>query len=258
MINIGACNKMEEFEVDNKMLKVLKIHVNNDKNMDLIVAAGFSDSSFEGTSNIIMKSEHIAFLKNKYRDIYIINYSSYKEDQKKACEIRDKKIERDVKDKIDIYKSENNLNIKIAKIFHKLITKKLHLKDNIELLGKCAGAGIMLELTNFNSKLYNTLYFGVPGIPFSVEKLFNYSKQRLSKMKFIFGWVKQDEYVYNWGVKSCDEKERYESVMRLLEKEKKIKINYKCIMEDLNGKSGDSKKYHEISPLLIQYISDII
>ena len=248
---------MLQYTVDKVDFNVLRIDLDSTNKTNLIVAAGFSSDSFKGTSSIIIQTEHIAFLKQKYRSIYIIDYSIYKSDQKKACEIRDEKIARGIIDKGDIYKSESDLNKKIAKTFHKLITEKLNITSNIELLGKCAGAGVMLELTAYNTKLYNTLYFAVPGIPFSIEKLFSYSKQRLSKMKFVFGWVKQDEYLYHWGIKSCDEKKmRYEPLMAELEGMKKISIDYNYIMDD-NSLNGDSKKYHEISTSLIKQISII-
>ena len=216
----------------------------------LVVAAGFSNKSFVGSASMILKN--INKLKKKFEKIIIIDYDSYKNEQTLACKCRDEEMERDPKNKKKIYQPENELNDKMAKIFDNMIQNDLKL-DNVHLLGKCAGGGIMIHLL-CNASIYKALYLAVPGNPFGVEKLLELDSERLSKIKFIFSWTKQDTFLFHWCIESKDEKLRYDDTMRLIEGEKKIKLDYKSILQNLPNTNPDNKLYHEINQKLIDEI----
>jgi hypothetical protein len=250
----GISDKIINADVDislitYELLKIIIIDIDiiNINKPSLVVAAGFSNKSFIGSATMILKN--INKLKNKFKKIIIIDYDGYKNEQVLACKCRDEKEKKNPNNKEKIYQPENKLNDDIAKIFDNMIQNELKL-DNVHLLGKCAGGGIMIHLLCINN-IYKALYLAVPGNPFGVEKLLELDGERLSKIKFIFSWTKQDTYLYHWGIKSKDEKLRYDDTMRFIEKEKKIKLDYKSILENLPNTHPDNKLYHEINQKLI-------
>ena len=238
--NIPYTMTKESYTMKDNMLHLVKIKLNDDDSMPvLFVLAGMSHKSFVGTSSIIISK--LTELKTKFSSIYLLEYDSFKEMQNFACGRRD---ELKAKSKKDIYKPELKMNTLIAKNIDSII-KKLKLK-NIHLLGKCNGGWIIL-LMLLRSKQYTGLYLAVPGIPHGVDILQKINKKRLKEINFVFGWTKQDGFLFHWGQKSFQEKERYDKMM------KDMKITYISEMYD-NNMTEDPKIYHEVSLQLIDTI----
>ena len=227
---------------------------NTDK-PDLVVAAGFSNNSFIGSASMIFNNiNNINNINNKFNKIIIINYFKYQYMQTKACKTRDKKKIKYPDDKIKIYQPEKKLNDIMAKKFDNMIRNKLNL-NNVHLLGKCAGGGIMIHLLcNDKTGIYKALYLAVPGNYFGVEKLLELDGDRLKQIRFVFSWTKQNIFKFHWGIESKDEKVHYDNKMELIEKEKNIILNYKSILENLPNTIPDEKLYHEINQKLIDEI----
>ena len=250
--DIDLVNYEEEKKDINIMIISCK-EEHKEKKPVLVVMAGYSHKSFRGTADILIKN--IDVLIKKFNKIYIIEYDSYKEDQTNACSERDKYIISDeYKKHLDyekVYEPEKKLNDIIAGRIHNIISKELGL-ENVHLLGKCAGAGVLIHtLVKDKKNIYNALYLAVPGNPFNIMELRNISEERLKNIKFVFSWTKQDIYSFHWGKTSVEEKEIYDENMKKLGKD----INYKSIIQDL-GKDvkDDDKKYHEINQDLINEI----
>jgi hypothetical protein len=224
----------------------------------LFMLAGVSEKSFKKSSKILL--EKLDVLTNKFKNIYLIQYSSFGDDQISACQKRDEidKKNQSNKTKDDIYKPELDMNSEIADNVHNII-KSLGLTD-VHLLGKCNGAWITILLL-LKSIRYIALYLAVPGIPLSVEILKTIPEDRLKTIKFIFGWVQQDGFVFNWKnaetnipIKSYQEKERYDKDIKDIEDDLDIKLDYTSIMYD-NGGPEDDRLNHEIDPRMIDEIS---
>lgn len=112
------------------------------------------------------------------------------------------------------------MNNNIASFLHNIIKTNLNL-NKVHLLGKCNGAFVvtLLLLKELLPKdnIYKGLYLAVPGIPNNVKMLQKfYNKKRLKQINFVFGW----------GVKSNDEKKRYDETMKNISKANKIKLKY--------------------------------
>ena len=231
---------------EDKDINLINIELNEDKDKPvLFMLAGASHESFKKSSKILL--DKLDVLTNKFKNIYIIQYESFKEDQKRACGLRDGLDES----KDDIYKPELDLNSKIADNVHNIIMS-LGLTD-VHLLGKCNGAWITLLLL-LKNPIYNALYLAVPGIPSSVEILKRIDITRLQRIKFIFGWTQQDGFVFNWKIKSYQEKERYDAIIKRIENDLDIKLEYTSIMYD-NGQGEPNGNYHEIYTDMIDEIS---
>ena len=153
--------------------------------------------------------------------------------------------------KENIYLPELQMNSKIADYIHNII-EGFNINNDIHLLGKCNGAWIVTLLLEKSDK-YKGLYLAVPGIPYSVTSLSKLDKDKLAKINFVFGWIKQDGYNFNWGRKSFEEKERYDMIMSDLN----IKDNYKSELYD-NGCINDATKFHEIYPNMINIILESV
>jgi len=225
-------------ESDGK-LNIISIKSDKQNKPNLVMLAGFSHKSFMNSSNIIIK--HIDELLEKF-NIYLIQYASYASEQSKACKIRD---EKKLDDKT-LYDSEIKLNDKISIDINSIIKNNLKL-DNVHLLGKCAGGGIMIHLLEKDS-IYKALYLAVPASPTDISYLKNIDKKRLNKIKFIFGWSVQDHYQFHWNRISCDEKVIYDKRMKEMGIE-----NYIPLMEDKKV-NPHTKDFHEIPDLLIETI----
>jgi len=236
------------YEIDNKTLHLIKIKLNSDKDKPILFAlGGMSHKSFIGTANIILNK--LDLIKTKFRVIYLLEYDSFKETQNSACSQRDI-IKKTSKDLDKMYKPELDMNLQIADYINKIIIK-LNL-NNVHLLGKCNGAWVV-SLLLLKSDIYKGLYLAVPGIPFGVDILSNLSIDRLEKINFVFGWLKQDGYKFDWGI-SYEEKDRYDRIMKQIEEHNKNKLKYKSYMYD-NHLDIDLKIYHELYP---EMIDDII
>ena len=76
------------YKIDDKDFYLINIKLNDDDNKPILfLLAGMSHKSFLGTSNIILSK--LDELKNKFKEIYLLEYASFKPDQINACNIRD-------------------------------------------------------------------------------------------------------------------------------------------------------------------------
>jgi len=246
--------ELKNFEEEKKDINILIISDKKEDKPVLVVMAGFSNNSFQGTANILINS--IDKLIKKFSKIYIIEYDSYKQNQTDACTLRDKIKEDKTQVFTDVYEPERKLNDEIALRIDDILRNKLKL-TNVHLLGKCAGAGVLIhtlvkDIDNSN-KIYDALYLGVPGNPFNIQELDKISKDRLKKIKFIFSWTQQDVFVFDWGKTSFEEKAVYHDEMINLEESKGIKIDFTILEQDLKT-ANDKKLYHEINQKLIDTI----
>ena len=266
--------------INDKIFYLIEIKLNNDTEKPILFAlAGLSHKSFIGTSNIILSK--LDDLAKKFQTVYLLEYASFSKEQSNACkerdelileyakkEITEQKFENETKEKdkeeiyeyaYNIYKKELSLddklegeyyepelqmNERIADYVDKIITKlKL---SNIHLLGKCNGAWIVTLLLA-KSVEYKSLYLAVPGIPYSVKSLESIPVSRLKEINFIFGWIKQDRYEFNWNQTSYEEISRYKKITK--------DLNIKVIYDEYdNGCKADKKNYHEIYPKMIDII----
>jgi hypothetical protein len=244
---------------EGKNINLINIELNKDEDKPvLLMLAGVSKNSFQKSSRILL--DKLDVLTNKFKNIYIIEYSSFGGDQTSACQLRDTldKSNESKKSKDDIYKPESDMNSKIADNVHNIIMS-LGLTD-VHLLGKCNGAWITILLL-LKNQIYNALYLAVPGIPLSVEILKTIDITRLQTIKFIFGWVQQDGFEFHWKnpetntkIKSFQEKKRYDAIIRKIEDEMGIKLDYTSIMYDNDGPELP-KDAHEIYTDMIDEIS---
>jgi hypothetical protein len=248
---LGLSKSQEiEYNINGNKISIFKIILNEDTNPDypvLFALAGMSEKSFKGTSKVIL--DNLDLLKTKFKELYLVNYVSFTGKQNDACESRDKlKESKDTYKKI--YKPELDMNNEIADNLNQIISElKL---TNIHLLGKCNGAWVVTLLLLKNS-IYKGLYLAVPGIPFNVKILKKLSQDRLKEINFVFGWIKQDGYRFNWNRASFEEKDVYDETMKIIEDNNRIKLKYQSIMHD-NGHDEDPKIYHEIFPELLNAI----
>ena len=235
------------YNINGNIIHIVKIILNQDDKPVLFALAGISHKSFIGTSAVILNK--LDLLSRKFKEIYLVEYESFRKKQDDACNIRDiyKKTSEDI---YKIYKPELDMNNEIADNLNEIILKlKL---NNVHLLGKCNGAWVVTLLLIKNA-IYKGLYLAVPGIPFNVNILKELTEERLKEINFVFGWVKQDGYKFNWSRKSFEEKEVYDETINTIQKEKRIKIKYESIIYD-NEQAEDDKKYHEIFPEMIDHI----
>ena len=237
------------YNIDDNIIHIIRIILNQDDKPALFVLGGMSHKSFLGTSSVVLSK--LDELKTKFKEVYFVEYDSFKTKQIDACGKRDM-IQKESKEMKEIYQPELDMNSEIACYIHNIITKELKL-NNVHLLGKCNGAWISLLLL-IKDPIYMGLYLAVPGIPFNVDILNELEQDRLKKINFVFGWVKQDGYEFNWGIESFNENKLYDTMIINIEETKRLKLKYISYMYD-NGKSVDPKKHHEIDP---QMIDDII
>jgi hypothetical protein len=252
-----------QFNCDDKKIHIIKITFKDEKdeykyneNTPVLFAlGGISHKSFVGTSTVILSKLNL--LKKKFKEIYLIEYSDFGKMQDLACTERD-----DIKSKNNdnyhkIYEPELDMNNTIADYLNDIIINELRI-TNVHLLGKCNGAWVVSLLLEKHEQ-YKGLYLAVPGIPFDVQNLNIIDNARLSKINFVFGWVQQDAFKFHWNRKSYEEKNIYESTMRIIQKDKKIKLKYKSKMYNYDTELvEDSKNYHEIFPTMIDDIVNSI
>ena len=127
-------------------------------------------------------------------------------------------------------------------------------RDNIHLLGKCNGAWIVTSLL-LKSYNYKGLYLAVPGIPpgpSGTDLFYEIPVQRLNQINFVFGWRTDDAFPFHWGLKSYQEKIRYDYIMDSLAK-KVHQFKYISYMDKITNEE-DPKLFHEITPNIIDVI----
>ena len=232
------CNKL----VDNYgTFRIIKKILTNDINKpNLVAMAGFSTKSFCGTTKRII--ENINKIKNKFNAIYILQYDEekFKELQRNACQMRDKN--KSTKTSLEeIYQPETDLNEELGTIIDKLF--RCMGLTKVHLLGKCAGGGVAIHVFT-KSDIYEALYLGVPASPTSIKHIIdNIDYANIHNKKFIFAWDQMDAYPFDWGIKSNEEKERYDKYKDTL-----IKNHNTVITAQFNTETDetDAKKYHEI------------
>jgi hypothetical protein len=226
---------------------------------DLVAMAGLSFGSFCGSAEVI--TQNIEKLRNKFKNVYIINLNPFKIYQEDACKEYGsiKRANNDNKDGYmfrtnltperfnEIYGNEIKLDDEIAGIINEIITEKLGLR-NVHILGKCQGGSVSIQLVS-KSDVYKALYLAVPGSPSHITPLYKISKERLEKMNFIFGWNDNDNYAFNFTLASINEKAKYDEEIGKLEFEKKANLN--C--QSYHFTPGNK---HEINPELISKIAN--
>lgn len=196
---------------------------------DLFVITGISSKSFMGTAHVIMSTLHT--IENKYHRVHIIKFchtkNNIKDMQEKACAKRDKMkldekyinvepktahdtpVRKWVSNRNEVFKPEIDFYILCAKLVnHIIINMKL---TNVEVIGKCAGGCIAIHLITMNPNC-TALYLGSPGSPNFVEPLKKLDRDRLTSMKFYFGWPSNDTYQFMWGI-AIDDKSTYDMMM---------------------------------------------
>ena len=227
-----------------EVIDFLKIDFKNKDKPTLVVVPGMSHSSFKNTSIVVL--ENLEIIRSDFSSIIFIDCNSYKKDQSKACEIREDEFK---KTGTRSYAYEEKLNTKIADNIHNILKMKLKL-DNVCLLGKCNG-GWISSILLAKDDIYTGLILGVPGIPPKYIKINSISKERLSKIKFIFCWRELDNYNFTWDVKSNKEMKNYKEFM-----EKNLPgVKYSSILIPASEETEDkSESYHEISKRMIEYI----
>jgi hypothetical protein len=199
---------------------------------NLFVVTGISAKSFLGTAHVIMSKLHV--LEKKYHYVHIIKFchknDSMKRLQDTACAKRDemkldeKYINVEPKTAHDtptqkwvsnrnlVFKPEIDFYILCAKLVNHIITSMKI--TNIEVIGKCAGGCIAINLITMNSNC-TALYLASPGSPNFVEPLKKLDRDRLMSMKFYFGWPYNDMYQFMWGC-AIDDKSTYDMMMEQL------------------------------------------
>ena len=231
-------------QTNNEIYNILKIQLNNDNSKPyLITLTGFSEKSFNTTSHIIINNS--GKISDIFNSIYIICVPKlFKNLQITACNKRDtilnnRKISLLTKEEyIQVFSPEIELNIRLAGYIDNLIKNIIPPYKTIHLLGKCAGAGVMIKLFAINH-YYHALYLGVPACPTNVEDII------INGRKIIIAFDKRDAYEFPWG-KSNEE---------ILSYKKTLEPSTNYIVEEFNdNKDYDTKKYHEIPDQLFDLI----
>jgi len=134
-------------------INLLKISLNNDEGMDLLVIPGYSFKSF--TTMLTKLIEGMEFIENKYKNIYMINWG----DKVKASTLTlGDGLSQDQK-----YIKQDEFRGKLAEIVDKLIRSPDMTLHNFTLLGKSAGAGVSFYLASINTEV-KVLMACCPGI----------------------------------------------------------------------------------------------
>ena len=257
-----------EIKIDNKInddkFTIYKKKCSDDKDKPILFAmAGFSHKSFYQSSQVIL--DKISVLDKKYREVYFINLSSIKDlqtsrvrEQNTDLEKRNNLDKRSIEYQETKNKPELNLTREIAEQINRIIVEELQL-DNVHLLGKSSGGGVVINLINLD-KRYTGLFVSVPMWPYNVTQL---TDETLKRVKFRFGWNIDDEYnIFDWKDEklkySYQEKANYDQIMANFTKEKKdFKIDYMSIMFHPDSEIPPDRKDHghEIHHKLIDFFT---
>jgi pimeloyl-ACP methyl ester carboxylesterase len=166
-----------------------------------------------------------------------------------------KDLSLDEKLSTSAYNFEFEMNNNIAENILRII-KYLKL-TNVHLLGKSNGAWIVTLLL-LKDTIFKGLYLAVPGIPYAVDYLDSITDQkRLEEINFVFSWVHQDGFTFSFGIKSNQEKARYDAFMTNL-KLKIPSIKYKSEIFCDGRIKENSKISHELHPDMINLILDTL
>lgn len=267
-ITLNNIEKQEEFNNFGSNNKIIRKILSNDENKpDLVAMAGFSNKSFCGSTQAIIKN--LSKIKDQFNSINIFCFDEVviKRKQTDACKDRDDKIKNLLDSKIINSSNETKINFKLLddnnynKIFDpeiklneelaSFIDKSIRAfigkdKENftIHLLGKCAGGGVAIHIFT-KSDRYEALYLGVPAHPTNIQNIKD-SGIDLSKKKFIFAWDKRDAYPFTWSSKSNQEASAYASTLE------SMSVNY--IVAKFNDGEEHEKDYHEIPDQLFDLI----
>ena len=206
----------------------------------LIVFAGVNSTA--GTTAVLV--ENIDTLKEKFKKVITIEYSSYKSCQSAACEQRDK-LPQECK-----FNPEQRMNQEIAAKAHEIIQSQN--LTNVHLLGKCNGAWVAIELFLLGGGFYKNLYLVVPGIPpIGILK----QLEAYPESKLFFGFVDKDGFYFKgWDKKSNEEMPRYIEELANLPNQNLVVKEYKIVGVDV--KLAD-KLYHELHPSMIEDIVNL-
>jgi hypothetical protein len=133
-------------------INLLKVALNDD-GMDLLLIPGYGINSYKTMLTKIY--EGMKFIKNKYRNIYMINWG---EKVKALSKSISEGLQGDEK-----YNKEDEFKEEVAKILDKLIRSSDMNLRNFTVLGKSAGGGIAFFLAGINSEV-KVLMACCPGI----------------------------------------------------------------------------------------------
>jgi hypothetical protein len=192
-----------------------------------LVITGISPRSMEQTSQVICNRLHV--YEKKYHMILIVKFcyngdTRVKDIQEKICKARDEN-ENKTKEREELYRDELQFYDFCAIGINKMIQETFKLKE-VEVLGKCAGGCIAIHLVT-KSPIYTALYLAVPGSPTNCKKLHELGKSRMRRMRFLFGWAVDDNYLFPWGNQSKNEKEVYDYTMDRFSKIVGHHLNYR-------------------------------
>jgi hypothetical protein len=224
---------------------------------NLVVMAGFSTSSFCGTSEIIMMSESMEELSKKYRAIYIINYDEkvFKGALNKSFD-DDKEANKDFQPG-DPHSLESRLKLKGHELtmldeFGTVIDKILRCPDlnlkNVHILGKSIGSGLALH-TLIKSDIYTALFLAVPANPTYMWPLDRLSDDRLKSIIIKCGWNKNDDRDL-YGVLSCDNPPYFLKSIQELSANR----NIPKLLENYKQYEFENGNKHEVYPGFINLI----
>jgi hypothetical protein len=253
------------YELDQNCTKVIdKYGIFNviekvfDKDADkpvLVAMAGYSVSSFCGSSQVIM--ENLGLLNPKYKAVYVLCYDEekFKGFSKRAADERDRQRNKThpiLETPIDSlpYREfvfggdhgEIQMYEELGSIVDKVI-RCLGLK-NVHLLGKSAGGGTVMNIV-YTNPIYTRLYLAVPAHPTyckSLEKL----GDRLNDMNVIVGWNQNDDRDLA-GVPSNKNMELFEPIFQ------ELKIKYPGFQYEQHRFVPGNK--HEINLELLRLIA---
>lgn len=244
---------LQDLNIDHEWIKhgdfnILKLKLNDDETKPVLVAlAGFSNKSFNGSSQVIINN--LNKINEKFNSIYIICVPEerFKKLQKEACNKRDihldnREISSLTKEEYNqVFSPETELNILLASEIHELLQIIIPTNIKIHLLGKCAGCGVLIKLFA-KYDIYNALYLGVPACPTNVEEV------DFNDRKLIIAWDKRDAYLFPWN-KSNKEILSYKKTLDSIDY-----TNY--ILAEFNDGEEHATMYHEIPDGLFDLIRE--
>jgi len=230
------------------MDKIIDLNLEGSGKKLLLISAGLSSNSRIQTEDVIKRNWHK--IQSKYKAAYIVCYKAEaKAAQEKACNLRAIYNRFScILPKWIIYKPETDLNEEIAKqIYSLLLINREFNTFEIDLLGKCAGAGIMIHLFAMDKNMFGGLFLGVPASPLALQHLVD---RQVTNKTIICAWNTQDIYEFPWG-RSCDEKDRYGKTVSKLSGINFIEL---CITTENADTFFDPTIHHQIPNALFNLI----
>jgi hypothetical protein len=136
------------------VISIIKIKLNNKSNTPLLVFPGYSNNSFKSGFDVVLTG--LDHLKSKYSVMYFVCWG-----------LTIKQLSKDysagAKNQEDEFKLNDELKLKIAKVFDKILRSPDMELTNITLLCKSAGGGVGIFLTSMNSEIKN-LFMAAPAL----------------------------------------------------------------------------------------------